>query len=76
MRIPRNSKGFNSPIGHVDGHPAWEDYVQLISGSISNHGNRFRPQKSIALWDPGTIHGRNLWLINGGDSNHLLSGWW
>jgi len=42
---------FNSPIGHVDGHPAWEDYVQLISGG-RNHGDRFRPHN--ASRDRGT----------------------
>ena len=38
---------------------------------VNNHGDRFRPLNGVIP----LIHGRTLWLINGGDHNYLRSSW-
>ena len=38
---------------------------------VNNYGDRVL---DLGLWDPGPLHGRNLWLVNGGLIDYLLTG--
>ena len=56
--------------------PTWRMGSQRMVQWLITIGDRFRGTLRIGLWDPWTIHGRNLWLSQlGGDSNHWTILW-